>query len=62
MKPDEQSEKGYSYVIEDEKIKEYMKLTTEEKLEWLESINYFNSLLLTAEQKEIREKLRSAEF
>ena len=33
--------KGYSYTIEEEKILEYMKLTTEQKLQWLEENNEF---------------------
>ena len=33
--------KGFYYTLEDEKIKTYMKLTTEEKLKWLDEINAF---------------------
>lgn len=50
-------DKGFSYVLEDDKILEYMKLSTEDKLNWLEDINQFNSLFLTDKEKEIREKL-----
>ncbi len=49
--------KGFSYVLEDDKIHEYMKLSAEDKLNWLEDINQFNSLFLTDKEKEIREKL-----
>ena len=49
--------KGFSYVLEDDKILEYMKLSTEDKLNWLEDINEFNSLFLTGKEREIREKL-----
>ena len=54
--------KGYSYTVEDEKIIEYMKLSTEQKLQWLEEINTFTYLALSDEEKLIRQKLRSAEI
>ncbi|MHA1231792.1 MAG: hypothetical protein ACTSRP_18215 [Candidatus Helarchaeota archaeon] len=54
--------KGFSYTIEDNKIKEYMKLTTEQKLKWLEEINNFTEMALTEKEKEIRNKLRAAEI
>ena len=54
--------KGFAYTLEDEKIKEYMKLTTEEKLQWLEEIFLFTEMCLTPKEKEFRNKLRSAEI
>jgi hypothetical protein len=39
-----------------------MKLTPEEKLQWLEAINQFTNLVLNDQQKEFREKLRSGEI
>jgi len=54
--------KGFSYSLEDEKIRAYMKLTAEEKLQWLEEINRFTFLVLNDRQKEFREKLRSAQI
>ncbi len=36
----------FSYTLEDEKILEYLKLSTEDKLKWLEEIQEFNNLLL----------------
>ncbi|MHA1798540.1 MAG: hypothetical protein ACTSVY_08850 [Candidatus Helarchaeota archaeon] len=50
---------GFYYTLEDEKIKKYMKLSTEEKLKWLEEINTFTELLLTKKEKEIRNRFRS---
>lgn len=50
--------KGFSYTLEDDKILEYMKLSVEDKLQWLEEINIFNLLFLTAHEKEIMEGLR----
>ena len=50
-------DKGFSYVLEDDKILEYMRLSTEDKLNWLEDINQFNRLFLTNKEIEIREKL-----
>ena len=49
--------KGFSYTLEDEKILEYMKLSTEEKLQWLEEIVEFTNSVLTEKEKEFREKL-----
>ena len=53
---------GYSYTVEDEKIKEYMKLTTEEKLNWLQEIVEFTDMVLTDKEKEFQRKLRSCEI
>jgi hypothetical protein len=39
-----------------------MKLSTEDKLRWLEEINEFNRIVLDDRAKEIREKLRAAEI
>ncbi len=52
------TKKGYSYTIEDEKIIEYIKLSTEDKLNWLEEINEFTNMVLNDKEKEMREKLR----
>ncbi len=54
--------KGFSYTIDDEKILEYMKLSVEDKLKWLEEINKFNELFLGKKEKQIREKLRRGEI
>lgn len=53
---------GFSYTVEDDKIKEYMKLTTEEKLEWLQEIVEFTNLVLTDKEKEFQNKLRRSEL
>ncbi len=50
---------GYSYTIEDDKIREYMSLSTEDRLKWLQEINEFTNLVLTAKDREIRKKLRN---
>ena len=54
--------KGYYYYYEDDKILEYMQLTTAEKLQWLEDILEFTEMFLTKEDKIFREKLRRAEI
>ncbi|MCK4667927.1 hypothetical protein KAU33_14320 [Candidatus Dependentiae bacterium] len=54
--------KGYYYYFEDDKILEYMQLTTAEKLQWLEDILEFTDMFLTEEDKIFREKLRRAEI
>ena len=38
---------GFSYTLEDEKIIEYIKLSTKDKLEWLEEIMLFTEMALT---------------
>jgi hypothetical protein len=54
--------KGFEYNLEDEKIIEYMKLSTADKLRWLEEINEFNRIALSEREKEIMAKLRAAEI
>lgn len=54
--------KGLSYSLEDEKIIEYMKLSTEDKLKWLEEINEITNMVLTDKEKEFREKLKKGEI
>ena len=54
--------KGFIYTLEDEKIIEYMKLSTEDKLKWLEEINEFTKIVLSDREKELREKLRACEI
>jgi hypothetical protein len=53
---------GFSYTVEDDKIKEYMKLTTEEKLIWLQEIVDFTNLVLTDKEKEFQNMLRRCEL
>lgn len=55
-------DKGFSYEIEDEKIMEYMKLSTEDKLKWLEEIFMFLQIVLNDKEKEFREKLRTCQI
>jgi hypothetical protein len=54
--------KGFSYDLEDEKILEYMKLSTEDKLRWLEEINEFTQAALSGREKRFRELLRAGEI
>ena len=54
--------KGFSYTLEEEKLLEYLKLSTEDKLKWLEEINEFNRIALDDREKEISEKLRTSEI
>ena len=55
-------DKGFIYTLEDEKIIEYMKLSTEDKLQWLEEIYEFNNMVFSDREKELREKLRACEI
>jgi hypothetical protein len=54
--------KGFSYTFEDEKVVEYMKLSTKDKLRWLEEINKFMDAVLNSKEKELRAKLRRCEI
>ncbi len=54
--------KGFSYTLEDKKILEYMKLSTEEKLQWLEEINEFTMAVLTEKEKKIRNLFREGKI
>ena len=51
-------DKGFIHTLEDEKIIEYMKLSTEDKLQWLEEINEFNNMVFSDREKELREKIK----
>ncbi len=42
----------FSYTLEDEKLLEYLRLSTEDKLNWLEDIVEFNALV--SEEREDR--------
>jgi hypothetical protein len=54
--------KGFSYTLEDEKLLEYLKLSVEDKLKWLEEINAFNRMAMGDREKNITEKLRTGEI
>jgi hypothetical protein len=49
---------GFSYVVTDEQIAEWMEVPVEEKLRWLEAVCRLTWDLLPPEVKEIRELLR----
>jgi hypothetical protein len=49
---------GFRYTLEEEKIREYMKLTPEEKLTWLDEIFRFSEEALSPNAKKIRARLR----
>ena len=51
---------GYSYTLEPEKIKRYMKLSTADKLIWLAEINQLTQKVLTPQERQFRQKLREA--
>ncbi len=44
----------FEYELEKEDLIEYMKLTAEQKLQWLEDINNFNEVVLTEKKKKIQ--------
>lgn len=51
--------KGFCYTLEKEDIVNYMKLSDEEKLKWLEEIVLFTEKALTPKEKKIREYFRN---
>lgn len=53
---------GYHYDLENEKILAFMKLSTEEKLIWLDEINQLTDVVLSEKEKDFRNKLRSAQL
>lgn len=50
--------KGFNYTLEKEQIKEYLKLSPEEKLLWLEDIFLFSELALSQKAKKVRNYFR----
>jgi hypothetical protein len=53
--------KGFNYTLEEEKLVEYLKLSTEDKLRWLEEINEFTLAVLDEKEKAFRAGLRAGE-
>jgi hypothetical protein len=54
--------KGFSYTIEDDKMRDHMALSAEDKLQWLAEVNEFLELALGPREKEFRERLRRCEL
>jgi lipase chaperone LimK len=50
---------GFRYTLEREKIAEYMRLSAEEKLQWLEDIQEFTEAALTEKTRRIRDHFRN---
>lgn len=50
---------GFHYHLESEKIREYRKLSAEEKLKWLEAAFLFSEMALTPKAKKIRAYFRN---
>ncbi|MDG6225539.1 MAG: hypothetical protein QCI82_08495 [Candidatus Thermoplasmatota archaeon] len=55
-------EKGFYHTLEDDKIREYMKLSTKEKLMWLEEMHELTRKVLTEKEWEFRRKLLEGEI
>jgi hypothetical protein len=51
--------KGFHYTLEREDILNYMNLSDEEKLIWLEEIVLFTEKALTPKEKKVREYFRN---
>jgi hypothetical protein len=54
--------RGYSYTVSDEKIAEFARLSTADKLRWLDEYNRFMEIALTPKEKELRERFRKGEI
>ena len=50
---------GFDHTLEPEKIAAYMKLSAEEKLQWLEEIRQFTEETLTKKTRRIRDHFRN---
>lgn len=53
--------KGYYYVVEKDKIREYMNIPPRSRLEWLEEANDFIWKATDSKTRKIREKFRRGE-
>jgi hypothetical protein len=51
--------KGFRYILEEEKVVEYLKLSIEQMLLWLEEIDAFTRLVLSEKEIAVREGLRA---
>jgi hypothetical protein len=51
----------FSYTLEDDKILEYLRLSTEDKLNWLEEILEFNNLVLGETKERYTASLESTQ-
>ncbi|MEP9410578.1 MAG: hypothetical protein HRF42_04115 [Candidatus Brocadia sp.] len=49
---------GFRYTLEKEDIVNYMQLSDEEKLNWLEEIVSFTEMVLTPKEKKVRDYFR----
>ncbi|MBU0574242.1 MAG: hypothetical protein ABIJ26_07995 [Candidatus Margulisiibacteriota bacterium] len=56
------NKKGFSYVYSQEKHDEYKKLSTEQKLEWIEKMNRFLYNFMSPQDRTNCEKLRAGEI
>ncbi|MEM2866483.1 MAG: hypothetical protein QW098_05020 [Candidatus Hadarchaeales archaeon] len=54
--------RGFRYVVSEEKLREYSKLSPRQKLEWLEEINRFLYSCMPEESRRIAEKFRTGEI
>lgn len=54
--------RGFRYVVSEEKLREYSKLSPRQKLEWLEEINRFLYSCMPEESRRIAEKFRAGEI
>ncbi len=56
------NKKGFSYVYSKEKAEEYQKLSTQQRLEWLEKMSRFLFNFMPQASKDFSEKLRRGEI
>ena len=62
MKSSVEERKGYYYVVEEEKIREYMSIPPRARLEWLEEAYNFIWKASNKKTRAIREKFRRGEI
>ena len=56
------SEIGYSYTLEDEKLREFGKLSYEQRLEWIVKMQRFLRRFMPEKSQIIRQKFRTGEI
>jgi hypothetical protein len=58
----EKPETGYSYTLEDEKLKEFGELSYEQRLEWIVKMHRFLRKFMPEKSQVIRQKFRTGEI
>lgn len=58
----ERTARGYSYYVTDEQIRKHSRLTTRQKLTWLEDVNDFTNKVATDRARRLHRMFRRGEI